>query len=233
MRSVRREDKDLHDILTGAGLNSAAATALAGIPHQILDLDPKRPFRTAGSPRDEIMFVRSGILAKFKTDTSGRRQIVALRFAGEGILPSESSSNVGLQAITPTRVMVGKAEDLEPIIAVHPEIARFFLRMAQRENSINYEWLLSCGRRDSLSRVAHLLLEIARRTKAEPEKIGMINPFTQQEIADMTGQTSVNVNRMFAQLERQGLIRREGRRVFFEETQELRRVADFEETYLN
>ena len=34
----------------------------------------------------------------------------------------------------------------------------------------------------------------------------MINPFTQQEIADMTGQTSVNVNRMFAQLEREGMI---------------------------
>ena len=40
----------------------------------------------------------------------------------------------------------------------------------------------------------------------------MINPFTQQQIADITGQTSVNVNRVFADLERQGLIRRDGPR---------------------
>ena len=41
----------------------------------------------------------------------------------------------------------------------------------------------------------------------------MINPFTQQQIADITGQTSVNVNRVFADLERQGLIGREGREI--------------------
>ena len=35
----------------------------------------------------------------------------------------------------------------------------------------------------------------------------MTNPFTQQQIADITGQTSVNVNRVFADMERQGLIR--------------------------
>ena len=43
-------------------------------------------------------------------------------------------------------------------------------------------------------------------------KQGMTNPFTQQQIADITGQTSVNVNRVFADLERQGLIERHGPR---------------------
>ena len=40
----------------------------------------------------------------------------------------------------------------------------------------------------------------------------MTNPFTQQQIADITGQTSVNVNRVFADLERQGLITPQGPR---------------------
>ena len=43
----------------------------------------------------------------------------------------------------------------------------------------------------------------------------MINPFTQQQIADITGQTSVNVNRVFADLERQGLIQRRGAEIQF------------------
>ncbi len=43
----------------------------------------------------------------------------------------------------------------------------------------------------------------------------LLNPFTQQQIAEITGQTSVNVNRVFADMERQGLIRRKGRDIEF------------------
>ena len=60
----------------------------------------------------------------------------------------------------------------------------------------------------------------------------MINPFTQQQIADITGQTSVNVNRVFADLERQGLIQREGREIIFSDWAEMRRVASFQPGYL-
>ena len=56
------------------------------------------------SPRDEVMFVRSGILSKYKTDGSGRRQIVALRFPGEGILPREGDAEYGIQAIVRSEV---------------------------------------------------------------------------------------------------------------------------------
>ena len=54
----------------------------------------------------------------------------------------------------------------------------------------------------------------------------MINPFTQQQIADITGQTSVNVNRVFADMERQGLIRRKGREIQFTDWAEMRRVGE-------
>ncbi|WP_343347727.1 Crp/Fnr family transcriptional regulator [Sphingomicrobium sp. XHP0239] len=231
--SLLDTDVDLVQTLVGTGLAEPAARALAAIPSRIEQAHPKRPFREIGFTRNELMFVCTGILAKYRTDGNGRRQIVALRFPGEGILPAnDRHSSVGLAAIVPSRVMVASAEDLDPILAAHPEIAQYFLKQVQRENSINYEWLLSCGRRDSLARVAHLLLEMARRMRVSAEEHGLLNPFTQQEVADITGQTSVNVNRMFAQLERDGLIRREGRRVFFERTEELRRLAGFEEAYL-
>ena len=61
----------------------------------------------------------------------------------------------------------------------------------------------------------------------------MINPFTQQQIADITGQTSVNVNRVFADLERQGLIHRTGREIQFLDWPEMRRVASFQPGYLD
>jgi CRP-like cAMP-binding protein len=220
----------LRETLVSAGLAPHLADLLAEMPHRLAQVEPRRPFRDPGAPRDEVMFVRSGILSKFKTDSSGRRQIVALRFSGEGILPRDGAAPYGLQAIVRSEVMIGRAADFDPIVDAHPEIHRFFWRLIQRNEAIGYEWLVNCGRRDSTARVAHLLCETAVRLNADDRH--MINPFTQQQIADMTGQTSVNVNRVLADMERQGLIRRHGREIEFTDWTEMRRIGSFEPQYL-
>ena len=220
----------LHETLVTAGLAPHFADLLAEMPHKIVQVEPRRPFREQGVERDEVMFVRSGILSKFKTDASGRRQIVALRFPGEGILPREGLADYGIQAIVRSEVMVGRAMDFDPIVHAHSEMQRFFWRLIQRNEAIGYEWLVNCGRRDSTARVAHLLCETAVRMNVDSSR--MTNPFTQQQIADITGQTSVNVNRVFADMERQGLIKRKGREIQFSDWAEMRRVGSFQPTYL-
>jgi CRP-like cAMP-binding protein len=220
----------LRETLVSAGLEPYLADLLEEMPHKLVQVDPRRPFREQGALRDEVMFVRSGILSKFKSDSSGRRQIVALRFAGEGILPRPGPADYGIQAIVRSEVMVGSAEEFEPIVDAHAQLHRFFWRLVQRNEAIGYEWLVNCGRRDSTARVAHLLCETAVRMHTD--KHGLNNPFTQQQIADITGQTSVNVNRVFADLERQGLIRRKGREIEFVDWAEIRRVGSFQPEYL-
>ena len=222
----------LSERLVAAGLDPKYVRMLEGMPSRTVIVEPRRPFREPGVARDEVMFVRSGILSKYKTDGGGRRQIIALRFPGDGILPREGNADYGIQAIVRSEVMVGKAEDFDPIVDANPEMQKFFWKRIQRHESIGYEWLVNCGRRDSSARVAHLLCETAERLGVDVSRHGMINPFTQQQIADITGQTSVNVNRVFADLERQGLIRREGRQIYFTDWQEMRRVASFQPGYL-
>ena len=225
------ESVSLQETLVSAGLEPHLADLLDQMPHRLLQVEPRRPFREPGSPRDEVMFVRSGILSKFKSDSAGRRQIVALRFPGEGILPRDGPAQYGIQAIVRSEVMVGKARDFDPIVAANPEIQRFFWHLVQRNEDIGYEWLVNCGRRDSTARVAHLLCETAVRMRVDGDE-HMLNPFTQQQIADITGQTSVNVNRVLADMERQGLIRRKGRDIEFTDWAEMRRVASFQPAYL-
>lgn len=220
----------LRETLIAAGLAPHLADLLDEMPHKIVQVEPRRVFREPGAPRDEVMFVRSGILAKYKNDSTGRRQIVALRFPGEGILPSRARADYGIQAIVRSEVMVGRSGDFDPIVDAHPELQRFFLRLVQRNEAIGYEWLVNCGRRDSVARVAHLLCETAARMHVSNSR--MLNPFTQQQIADITGQTSVNVNRVLADMERQGLIRRSGREIEFSDWAEMRRVGSFQPDYL-
>ena len=154
----------LRETLISAGLEAHFADLLDEMEHRLVQVEPRRPFREQGAPRNEVMFVRSGILSKFKTDSAGRRQIVALRFPGEGILPRNGPADYGIQAIVRSEVMVGRAEDFDPIVDAHPEMQRFFWRLIQRNEAIGYEWLVNCGRRDSTARVAHLL-QLAPRAR--------------------------------------------------------------------
>jgi CRP-like cAMP-binding protein len=220
----------LRETLISAGIDPNLADLLVDMPHRLIQVEPRRPFREPGGPRNEIIFVRSGILSKFKADMSGRRQIVALRFPGEGILPSDGVADYGIQAIVRSEVMIGRAEDFDPIFESEPQLQRFFRKLVQRNEAIGYEWLVNCGRRDSTARVAHLLCETAVRMHAVEDR--MMNPFTQQQMADITGQTSVNVNRVLAEMERQGLIRRKGREIQFSDWAEMRRVGSFQPEYL-
>jgi len=218
-------------LLIGLGLTENQAKLFADMPSRSVTVEPRRPFREPGAASDEAIFVRSGIISKYKSDGSGRRQIVALRFPGDGILPLDAKADYGIQAIVRSELSIVRAEHFDEIVSAHPDLLRFVLKANQRHTSIGYEWLVNCGRRDSTARVAHLLCETVERSGIDATR-GMVNPFTQQQIAEITGQTSVNVNRVFADLERQGLIRREGRRILFQDWSELRRFASFQPAYL-
>ena len=222
----------LAETLTAAGLKPALAKRFEQMPQRQVTIQPRRPFREPGVARDEVMFVRSGLLSKYKSDGNGRRQIVALRFVGDGILPRQGSADYGVQAIVRSEVLIGKREDFAAVVDSDAEYSRFFMQLMERHSAISYEWLVNCGRRDSTARVAHLLCETVERSHVDVAKQSLINPFTQQQIADITGQTSVNVNRVFADLERQGLIHRKGREIFFDDWAELQRVASFRADYL-
>jgi CRP-like cAMP-binding protein len=220
----------LHETLISAGLEPRLAKFLDALPYRLVQVEPRRPFRDPGAPRDEVMFVRSGILAKFKSNAAGGRQIVALRFPGEGILPRNAAAHYGIQAVVRSEVMVGQARPFNALVEQHPDMRHFFSRLLQRNEDIGYEWLVNCGRRDATARVAHLLCETAVRMNSGDGRL--VNPFTQQQIADITGQTSVNVNRVLADMERQGLIRRKGREIDFVDWAEMRRVGSFQPAYL-
>ena len=233
VRSETATGMPLKDTLIGAGLTPALAAALDEMPHRNVHLDPRRPFREPGMPRNEVMFVTSGLVSKYKTDSSGRRQIVALRFPGEGVLPRDGTASYGIQAIVKSEVLIGKSEDFDRVVEDNSDLSQFFWRLVQRNEAIGYEWMVNTGRRDSTARVAHLLCETTTRYGINVLQEPLINPFTQQQIADITGQTSVNVNRVFADLERQKLIKRNGREIRFLDWPELLRVASFQPGYLD
>lgn len=120
------ESVSLESALARTGLSQAFISKVMAIPHRVVKVDPKRPFREPGSLLGEAFYVQQGIISKFKMNPSLQRQITALRFAGEGFLPHEGLRDFGLQAIVRSEVIVADADKLNEVIERHPEINRVF-----------------------------------------------------------------------------------------------------------
>ena len=234
MSDPRRNSVPLASLLLRlqeGGVNSQTIERVVKVFDRTLRVHPRRPFREPGRPRDEVIFVRLGVLSMFKNNGAGVRQISALRYPGDGILSSEGTTDYGVRALIHSLVDVGRADAFEEVVDTCPQLQRLVRRGVERQLSIGYEWLTNLGRLDATARVAHLLCETAVRCGAVRQS-SLVNPFTQQQIAEITGQTPVNVSRVFAELNRTGLIRKVGRQVEVDDWQELGRLGKFNSEYL-
>ncbi|WP_229167418.1 MULTISPECIES: Crp/Fnr family transcriptional regulator [Bradyrhizobium] len=100
--------------------------------------------------------------------------------------------------------------------------------------AIYREWIENLGSREALPRLSHLLCEIAARL----ELVGLLDngrlhvPFTQQDIADACGLSTVHVNRTIQELRRRKLIEWNGHAVDLLQRDQLELLAEFRASYL-
>jgi CRP-like cAMP-binding protein len=192
------------------------------VSHSKVVAPPRFPMRQPDAPDNELVVVLSGLLALYTLDQRGQRHIIGLRFPGEAVLPG-GRFGTGLWPLTKCELAV--AADPQP-----PD--RFGWPVAVqrgRDLSIAYEWLTVAPTAKD-ERLAHLLCELAVRGGYGTE--AMPNQLTQNQLADITGQTSVNVNRKLAELEDAGLIARENRQIIFRDWPGLVQLAGFNAAYL-
>jgi CRP-like cAMP-binding protein len=213
-------------------LSQIQAEILSSLPGRVVEVQPKGSFREPFALRDEVVLVISGLFGLYRECGPGRRQIVALRYPNEGIIPPELPAAFGLQALIPSRVFVVSLEDFEDRIGSRPEFRDAIRRRSERHMAIGYEWLVNNSQNETIGRVAHLLCETAYRATAGEKGPSVLIPFTQGQIADITGQTGVNVSRVFAELEGQGLIQRTGRLIQFLDWNGLQQIGRFNPGYL-
>ena len=96
-------------------------------------------------------------------------------------------------------------------------------------------WIVSIGRRDSLQRVAHLMLELYVRLRS----IGLANdercemPLTQAVLADSLGLTPVHLNRVLKVLRERRAMTLTGGMLQLLDPRELVRIAGFDNNYLH
>lgn len=190
-----------------------------------------RDLFSIGSSGKTIFNVLAGWVAVYALLEDGRRQIVQFALPGAilGVLPSGCApATVGAQALTDVVVSAIPLSVLTSHSHVEPEIGMRLARSLAHDCSLAFDRLTSIGRRSARGRVAHLLLELFTRYRAQwpgnPSE-EMVLPLTQEQIGDATGLTFVHVNRVLGTLRKEGIVQFHYRRLRILDPDRLMEVA--------
>jgi hypothetical protein len=204
--------------VTGAELLArrlaAARTRVDAASLQGLGLDPERStFETGAEIREaeggpkSAQLLTEGVAGEVRCLGDGRRQILALRFPGDVLLPGDGETLVAL-----TRVRTADGARLlaclsDPSPAYQP-LRRGWVAANRMDQAILRDQVVRLGRMSAFERVAHMMLEIHERLG----QVGLVCgttfhlPLTQEMVSDVAGLSVVHLNRPLQSLRREDLI---------------------------
>jgi CRP-like cAMP-binding protein len=168
---------------------------------------------------------------------NGDRQIYAFQYPGDfcdlnrHVLPG-GNHDVAVAAISDCRIGIIDHSELDRLVSDYPSLGLALWRSTMLEAAMLRKRLLSVGRQPALQRIAHLLCEQLARQGAVGIDSAIV-PFRQIDLADAAGLSIVHVNRTFNELQRRGLLVKEGRRMRVVDRTRLALLAAFDGAYLN
>lgn len=219
-------------------LNEADRLAVSSLDATIETVAANQLLLAEGDGSAECCLLVDGYACRHKETSLGGRQILSFHLAGDllnlqRLFLERIDHNV--QTISPATVARIPTAALRRVMAERPRVAEALWCDTLIEASIAREWVLNVGRRTAMARIAHLLCEFASRRHSAgfgpPERFDL--PMTQEQIGDATGLTAVHVNRKLHELEQARVIERLRREWTIVDWERLRRIGDFDPTYLH
>ena len=189
-----------------------------------------------GGAVDQLYVVQQGWLHSSIKMKSGGRQILRFHYPGDLVGISSiawAQASQTLTAVSDCVVSELSKVNLGRIFRAQPRLAGLLYAMAAAENVAMSDRLASIGRTDAMERLATLLLDILARLRVTAG--GVVEsfdlPLTQKDIGDAVGLTKVHVNRTLGEMERRGMIERNGRRIRIVNEEELVVFTGFVDRY--
>lgn len=191
-----------------------------------------------GDPSGPVLVVLEGWAFRYKVLPSGARQIMAFLMPGDacdlhiGMLAEMDHS---IQTVTGASVATISRADMDEMMASYPRIARAMYIAQLIDEGTLRAWIVSLGRRSSIERVAHLILELFLRAV----RIGLSDgttmelPLPQAVLADALGMTPVHINRILQELRRSGAIELSRGVLRIKDPAALTQISGFEANYLH
>jgi CRP-like cAMP-binding protein len=211
----------------------SAILGLSGIPEVV---EAHHDFVRRGGKQMSACLVLEGVCARMGQTIEGGRQITNFYISGE--MPDLHSVAVpdayaSLHAVSQTHILRIPHSDLRAIAQAYPGVSEALWRSTVCDAAISAEWIVNVGRRDAMSRIAHLICEMAVRTESVKGNAFKFDfPVSQGNLADATGLSSVHVNRSLQSLRALGSIDKTAKAIIVLDWTALQKTAGFDIGYL-
>jgi CRP-like cAMP-binding protein len=208
-----------------------AFTATFTIPaHQDLSRENELP--------RNVHLLTEGFACRYKMFPDGRRAILAFLLPGDFCdlhFALLGRMDHAICSITPCTLARISFATITELTRDYPGIARAFWWASLVDKAILREWLASMGQRSAGPQLAHLICELFVRLQiiGRAGADSFTFPFTQEELGDTLGISSVHVNRVLHQLREDRLISLQGRVLTILDLPRLEQFAGFNRDYLH
>ena len=215
------------------------ADALRSLPHRTKKVERHGYLVREREKTTHSCVLLSGYAMRHKIVMGGSRQIVAVHMKGDLVDLQNSFLGVAdhsVQVLTDSEVAFIPRDAIKRLGFERPNVGMAMWHDTLVDGSVFREWIANVGRRDSHTRIAHLLCEFALRLKVAGlgKETDYELPMTQEQIADCVGLTSVHVNRTLKTLEAENLItRKTSRGIIIGDWKKLADAGDFDSNYLH
>jgi CRP/FNR family transcriptional regulator, anaerobic regulatory protein len=177
---------------------------------QVRTLKPGESLFFQGDKIRSICLLREGWAFRYQSLEDGRRQIVDFVLPGD-ILGIGASSQMlyGVEALSPCTWITVSRESFLVKLSQDPALSIKLVNMLSAGQLRAFEQMTSVGRRTARERVAHLLLDLAKRVQrsvSDCERIEIIMPLMLSHIGDALGLATETACRCLGELKRAGIL---------------------------
>src|SRR5215216_1984991 len=210
---------------------------IVDLPLKLVNYPADREIVSRGYSISRCTLVLDGFLYSHKPGAGSRRQITSFFVPGDIVdLPTLFLPNVDhtIATLGPVVLAFVPHAALKEVLDESSALAQAFWRETLMQAANFQEWVVNLGRRDAFARLAHIVCELTVRLQAMglARDLSFAMPWTQTDVADACGISSVHANRVIQEFRHLGLVEWDSKRVKIHDWDALVRLGDFNADYL-
>jgi CRP-like cAMP-binding protein len=237
METGRPYTRLLRRLDSTVSLTESDRLAIARLPMTVKNCTNGQDIAREGDVSTQCVLVLDGYLFRHKLANGSQRQIMSFHVPGD--IPDLQTLHLPkldhtVTALGATVVAFIPHAAFKDMLQGSPQLTHVFWRESLVDAAIFREWVVN-GRRDSIARVAHIICELVVRLRAVGLARDMMFtiPWTQSDVADAAGISTVHANRVIQELRRLGFLGWDSRLIQILNWEGLASLGDFSDDYLH
>jgi CRP-like cAMP-binding protein len=218
-------------------LTDAERSMLENAVAERRQLPPRATLIERGESLRQSTMLIDGFMIRYVDDLEGHRQVVAFHVPGDFVdlhgYPLQILDH-SIGTLTRASIATVPHAELKRLTDADADLARKMWGATLLDAAMHREWLFRLGRMGAVGRVAHFFAETNARLQAIGLSDGLAYdlPINQTDLAEITGLTSIHVNRVLRSLREDRVCTFRSSRVEIHDCGQLERLGQFDPTYL-